>query len=140
MGLLVELCLNFVSRITGSPTCLLVFVLGEWIATLDHESLDDTMKSSAIVKPRLGQLLEVLDRLRRNVRPKLSHHFTFARFDYRYFLFAWFIHWGRFLFCRCRCRCRRRLVLAPQRGRAKGQSDHATKQCKFHGVILPFNL
>src|SRR5260221_1271536 len=40
-------------------------VAGERVAPLDHEVRDDAMKFHAVVKPRVGQLLEVLDGLGR---------------------------------------------------------------------------
>src|SRR5438876_10110141 len=100
MRLFVKLRLNFVSGIAGAPTCLFAVVLGEGIAALDHKSFYDTMECSPIVKASLRQLLEILDRLWRDVGPELSHHFAFAGLNYRYFFFV--IHWGRFLFFRGR--------------------------------------
>ena len=59
---------------------------------------DDAMERRAVVEAGLGQFLEILDRLGRDVGPELGHHFAFARLDYRHFFFVRFIHWGRFLF------------------------------------------
>jgi len=46
------------------------------IAALDHEALDDAMKTGAVVETLFGKGLEILDRFWSHVRPEFDGHFT----------------------------------------------------------------
>src|SRR5205814_4423308 len=92
---LVKLRGNFVARIASAPAGLLAIVLRQRIATLNHESFDLAMERSAVVEAGLRELLKILHGLRRDVWPKLGHHFAFTSFDHCDFL--WFTHGGGFL-------------------------------------------
>ena len=74
VGALVELGLDLVARVAGAPAVLLGIVLGQRIAALDHETLDDPMERGAIVEALLGQGFEILDGLRGHIRPELDDH------------------------------------------------------------------
>jgi len=50
-------------------------------AALDHEALDDAMKGGAVIVAGAGELLEILDRLRRDVGPEGDGHFAVGGFD-----------------------------------------------------------
>ena len=51
------------------------------------------MECGPIVKAGLRQLLEILNRLGRDVGPEFGHHFAFARLDHRYLIRGvWCIH------------------------------------------------
>ena len=56
-------------------------ILGERIAALDHETLDDAMKAGAVVKALFRQFLEILDVSGRDVRPEFDDHVAFGGFD-----------------------------------------------------------
>ena len=58
------------------------------IAALDHETFDDAMKTSAVIKAGLGQLFEIGDRLGRGIGPKLDDHVAFGRLDDGDFVFG----------------------------------------------------
>ena len=77
----VELGLDLVAGTAGAPGSLLGRVLGQRIAALDHEILDDPVKAGAVVESLLRERLEILDRLRGDVRPKLNDHFAFGGLD-----------------------------------------------------------
>src|SRR4030095_12968601 len=66
-------------------TAFLRRVFGVGIAALNHEPLHDAMKNRAVVKTGSRQFLEVRDRFRRSVSPKLHHHSPPTCFDYRHF-------------------------------------------------------
>ncbi len=85
MGLVVELGLDLVAGTAGTPLLLLGIVLSCWVAALDHKTFDDAVKAGAVVKTRFGQLLEILDMPRRNIRPEFENHFTFGGADDRDF-------------------------------------------------------
>src|SRR6478735_937117 len=52
-----------------------------WIASLNHEARDDSMKNRPVVKPCLGQLDEVLHMLRSEVGEEFHLHFTKSGLD-----------------------------------------------------------
>src|SRR5262249_49879832 len=76
---------DFVTWIARAPFRFLRGILGLWIAALDHESLDDSMKTGAIVKAFIGKGLKILNRLWRDIWPKLENHFTLVCFNNRNF-------------------------------------------------------
>ena len=82
----IEFCLDGVARTALPPGVLGGFIFGVRVAALDHEAFDDAVKTGAVVKAFLGELLEVFDMARREVRVKLQHHGAFAGFDDGYFL------------------------------------------------------
>ena len=65
----------------GSPTIFHGRIFGERIATLDHETLNDPVKSRAIEKTGTGQLLEILDGFRCDLRPKFDGEVAFRGGD-----------------------------------------------------------
>src|SRR5688572_30409357 len=81
MRFVVELSLDLVTGITGAPTALARLILRQRIATLDHEALDHTVKTGAVVKPLLRQFLKILDVARRNVRPEFEDHLALGGVD-----------------------------------------------------------
>src|SRR5436305_11657812 len=83
---IVELGFDFVSGITGAPFIFAVWILGQGIAPLNHEALDDPVKSRAIVESFFGEGLEILDRFRRYVRPELHDHVACTGVDNRHFV------------------------------------------------------
>ena len=46
------------------------------------KALDDAVEAGAVVEALLGQFLEVLDGLRRDIRPELDDHFAFGGLDH----------------------------------------------------------
>ena len=60
---------------------LLGFVLGQRIAALNHEALDDAVETGAVVKTLVRQFLEILDVAGRDVRPEFEDHFALGGFD-----------------------------------------------------------
>ena len=88
MRTIVELRLDAMARTAGAPAFLGIEVLGQRLAALYHKSLHDAMKRRAIVKTIPGQLLEILDRLRRDIRPEFHNHLARGGFDDGYFVFA----------------------------------------------------
>ena len=86
MRTIIELGLDFVARIARAPFVFARRIFRERIATLDHETFDDPMKSRAIIESLLRQLLEVFDCLRRYIGPKLQDHFTGAGLDHGHFI------------------------------------------------------
>src|SRR5204863_1080978 len=81
MWAVVELGLDGMARPTGTPTGFLIWVLGERIPALNHEALHNAVKGGTVVKAFLGQGLEILDRLRGDIGPKLDGHFACGCFD-----------------------------------------------------------
>src|SRR3989344_4488505 len=61
----IYLIVECISWAAGPPARHLCVVFGEWIATLDHESLDDTVEFGAIVETAPGEFDEIRDRIRR---------------------------------------------------------------------------
>ena len=55
-----DLGINLVAGVAGAPSVLLIGVLGEWVAALDHETLDDTMETGPVVKGFIGEFLKIL--------------------------------------------------------------------------------
>src|SRR5438552_10769241 len=68
---IVEFGLDFVARIARSPLGFLAGILCQRIAALNHKILNDTMETSAVIESLPGKGLEVFDRFRRHIRPKL---------------------------------------------------------------------
>jgi len=69
-----KLGINLIAGIAGAPTVFLARIFGERIAALNHEALHNAMKTGAVIKGVIRQLLEILNRLGRNIRPELNHH------------------------------------------------------------------
>ena len=69
-----ELGINLVAGVAGAPSVLLIGVLGEWVAALDHETLDDTVETGAVVKGFVGEFLKILHVTGRGLRPEFDHH------------------------------------------------------------------
>ena len=83
MRVVVELGFDFVTWIAPCPQVSSAFrFLVIRIAALNHKTLDDAMKTSAVIKTGLGKLLEILDGLGRGIRPKLDNHFACAGFNH----------------------------------------------------------
>jgi hypothetical protein len=76
MGFVVKLGLDLVAGTASAPSLLLAGVLGQRITTLDHETLDDAMETSAVVKALERQFLEIFDMAGRDVRPEFKDHFA----------------------------------------------------------------
>src|SRR6266446_4032154 len=81
MRSVVKLRLDLVTRAAGAPTAFHLRVLGQRVAALSHEAFDASMNSRAVVKALAGELLEIFDRFRRDVRPELNYHFAGGGFD-----------------------------------------------------------
>ena len=81
MMALIEFCFHIMVGAAASPHRFLAGVLAERIAALNHETLDDAMKSGAIVETIFRQLDEVGDRVRRDVGPEFDHHLAGGRFN-----------------------------------------------------------
>jgi hypothetical protein len=86
VGTFIEFGFDLVPGTAGAPHGFLAGILGERIATLDHEAFDDAMKGGAVVKTFAGKCFEVLDGLWCDVRPKLHDHFACGSFDNGYFV------------------------------------------------------
>ena len=80
--MIVEFGLDLVTRSALAVAFLFRWIFRIWVAALDHESFDDAVKNSPVVKSGARELLEVLNRIRRGVGPKLHDHFAFARFNH----------------------------------------------------------
>ncbi len=78
VGAVVELGLDGVAGAACAPMTFLAGVLGERIAALNHETLDDAVETGAVVKSFLGQCLEIFDGLGRDVGPELNDHLAFG--------------------------------------------------------------
>ena len=70
----IELRLDFVARAAGAPGMFLAGVLGERVPALNHEVLNDPVKTGAVIKTFLGEFLKILDVFRGDVRIKFHHH------------------------------------------------------------------
>src|ERR1700721_2349806 len=70
------------ARAAGPPGGLFLRVLGQRVATLDHEILDDPVEAGAIVEALPGQLFEIFDMPRGNVGPEFEDHFALGGFDH----------------------------------------------------------
>src|SRR5260370_18263040 len=86
MRLVIEFSLDGVTGPALPVGGLGIEVPGIGVTALDHEALDDAVETSAVVKAPLRERLEILDRLRRDVRPELYDHFARAGLDHRHFL------------------------------------------------------
>ena len=80
--MIVQLGLDCITRPALAVAVLLRRILRIWIAALNHEAFDDPVKNSAVVETLPCELLKILDRVWRGVRPKLHHHIAFAGFNY----------------------------------------------------------
>ena len=67
----VELGLHLVARVAGAGDALGAG-FGVRATALDHEALDHAVERGAVVETVGGELLEILDRLRGNLRPELD--------------------------------------------------------------------
>ena len=81
MRLVVKLGLDLVTRAAGAPAGFRLGVPGQRIAALNHEVFDDAMKGRAVVKTLTRELLEIFNRLRRDVDPEFDYHFARGSFD-----------------------------------------------------------
>src|SRR5690242_1548649 len=70
MRMIVEFGFDFVAGTAGAVTAFLGWVFRIRIASLDHETLHDSMKNRAIIKARARQFLEVLNRGGSGIAPK----------------------------------------------------------------------
>jgi len=84
--LLVELGLDLVARIARAPARFFRRILGQRIAALRHETLDDAVERGAVIEALLRELLEIFDRVRRHIGPELGDHFAFAGGENRDFV------------------------------------------------------
>ena len=76
-----ELRLQIVIGVSRSPQIFLAGILGERIAALNHEALDNSMKARAIVKTILRELDKTRHRLRGDFRPEFDNHIALAGFN-----------------------------------------------------------
>jgi hypothetical protein len=81
VSLVVELRFDPVIWAACSPTALLGFIFCQWIAALDHETLDDSVETRAVVKAGLGKFDEIIDVLGCDFWPEFEGHFTLGSFD-----------------------------------------------------------
>ena len=126
----VEFGFDFVAGVASAPSGFLGEVLGFWVAALNHEAFDNSVKGSVLVKAFFGEFFEVFNGLGRDVAPEFDGHFSLTGFDD-----------GDFL-RRGRRQRRRRLGGRGGRGcgglgeglqRAKQQADCAESEgCSFH--------
>ena len=77
----IELGLDLVTRPARAPQVFLARVLGQRVAALNHETFDDPVKTSAVIKAFLGEGFEILDGLGRDLGPEFDDHFTFGGVD-----------------------------------------------------------
>lgn len=85
MGLGVELGLDLPPRATGTGHAFFAD-FGVGAATLDHETLDDAVKRSAVIVTGTGEFFEVFHRLRCDVRPEGDSEFAVGSFNDGVFL------------------------------------------------------
>ena len=85
VGAFVEFRFDLVAGAAGAPVIFLARIFCQRVAALDHETFDDAVKTGAVVKTFLGEGLEILDRLRGDVRPEFDDHVAFGGFDDGYF-------------------------------------------------------
>ena len=84
--MIVELGLDVVAGSAFAVAVLFCRVLRIRIAALDHESFDDSVENCPVVKALARQFLEILDRVRRGISPKLHHHIAFTRLYHGHFV------------------------------------------------------
>ena len=95
MRMIIEFGFDLVTGTAGTVTIFLRRVFRVRIAALNHESFHDPVKNRSNIKSGASQLLKILDRVRRGVRPKLDHHVSFAGFNNGHFVPC--VHGTRFL-------------------------------------------
>src|SRR5438309_10665716 len=71
---IVELGLDIVTRSALAVAVFFCRVFRIRIAALDHESFDDPVENRPVVKALACEFLEVFDRVRCCIGPKLYHH------------------------------------------------------------------
>jgi hypothetical protein len=86
MGMMVEFRFDFVTRAPLPIALLFGRILRIRVSTLNHESFHDSVENGPIIKAIPGQLLKVLDCIRRGIGPELHDHFAFARFYHGNFI------------------------------------------------------
>ena len=74
--LVIELRLDLMPRPARAPRAFLARIFRQRITALNHKTLDDAMKTSAVVKTFLREVSEIFDVARRNVRPEFENHFA----------------------------------------------------------------
>ena len=79
---IVELGLDIVTRSAFAVAVFFCRVFRIRIAALNHESFDDPVENGPVVKALAREFLEVFDRVRCRISPKLHHHIAFAGFDH----------------------------------------------------------
>ena len=84
--MIVEFGLDLVTRSALTVAVLLRWILRIRVAALNHEAFDDPVKNGAVVETLPCELLKILNRVWRGVRPKLHHHIAFAGFNYGDFI------------------------------------------------------
>src|SRR5579884_691485 len=77
----VEFGLDLVTGTAGAPACFGVRIFGERVATLNHETLNDAVKTGAVVKTFSRQRLEIFNGSGCDVRPEFKDHFAFGGED-----------------------------------------------------------
>ena len=80
MVFVIKLGIDFVTRIAGAKPRFVIWVFGQRITALNHETFNDAMKRRAIIKSFSREGFKIFNRLGRDVRPKLDNHFTFGGF------------------------------------------------------------
>src|SRR5439155_13931092 len=85
MWVIVEFSFDFVAGSALSKAVLFRWIFRIRIAALNHESLDDAMKSCAVVKSRAGKFLKIFYCFRSGIGPKFDDHFAFVGFDHGHF-------------------------------------------------------
>ena len=76
--LVIELRLDLVTGTAGAPEVLLGIVLRVRVAALNHKTLDDTVKTGAVVETFFREVGEIFDVAGCNVRPEFENHFAGA--------------------------------------------------------------
>src|SRR3954470_16692504 len=76
----VEFGLHLIARIAGARDAAGAG-LGIGAAALNHEAFDHAMERRAVIKTLASEFLEVLDVLRRDVRPELEGHVSIGGLD-----------------------------------------------------------
>ena len=108
----------------------LLGILGQRVAALDHEALDDAVKTGAVVKALVGERLEILDGLGRDVGPEFDDHRAFGGGDDGDFVgvsgvahggVGWGVRFGFF---------------SQSRHHSSGKDDGANQVECFHGRII----
>jgi hypothetical protein len=80
VGFIVKFSFDFVAGVAGSGHAAGTF-FGVGATTLDHETFDDPVESSAIVEFFVGEFFEVFDRFGCDIRPEVEGHFAEGGFD-----------------------------------------------------------